>query len=97
MEFRPYTHDDAAQVLQLLESVDERSSYFRFFSVSKRAAADYVRRLGDPTLTTIAVVVIDRERIVAVGSLHPCGGHPAAAPAEAELGVLVADDRHGDG
>ncbi len=97
VELRPYTSDDAPAVLNLLESASDRSSYFRFFSVSKQAAADYVRRLGDPTLTTAAVVVNDRDRIVAVGSLHPCGDQPAAAPAEAELGLLVADERHGDG
>ena len=97
VELRPYTSEDAPAVLQLLESASDRSSYYRFFSTSKLAPADYVRRLGDSTLTTVAVVVIDRDRVVAVGSLHPCADQPAAAPAEAELGVLVADDRQGDG
>jgi succinyl-CoA synthetase alpha subunit/L-amino acid N-acyltransferase YncA len=96
VELRPYAVDDAPAVLQLLESAGERSSYQRFFSVSRQAGVDYVRRLGDPGATAAAVVVVDRDRIVAVGSLHPLEGAPAAA-GEAELGVLVADDRQGDG
>jgi acyl-CoA synthetase (NDP forming)/L-amino acid N-acyltransferase YncA len=97
VELRPYAPEDAPAVLQLLESASDRSSYYRFFSTSQLAAADYVRRLGDPTLTTSAVVVVDRDRIVAVGSLHPGAEEAVRAALEAELGVLVADDRQGDG
>ncbi|MFL6099411.1 MAG: GNAT family N-acetyltransferase [Actinomycetales bacterium] len=93
---RAFMSPDADGVTALLAGASERSRYFRFFGVSERAGQDYVRRLGSPEQTAAAVVVVDRGRIVAVGSIHPCSDAPGATD-RVELGVLVADDRQGDG
>jgi acyl-CoA synthetase (NDP forming)/RimJ/RimL family protein N-acetyltransferase len=96
VELRPYAEGDAPAVRTLLAEATERSSYHRFFTVSRRAGEAYVELLADPENTCAAVVVVDRGSIVAIGSLHPCS--PAEGEArEAEFGLLVADERHGDG
>lgn len=93
---RPFTPADVTGVTALLDGASERSRYFRFFGVSPRAGQDYVRRLQNPEQTAAGVVVVDRGRIVAVGSIHPCIDASGVCD-RVELGVLVADDRQGDG
>ncbi len=96
VELRPFTAGDADEVRELIEHLSGRSSYQRFFTVSTRAGADYVRRLLDPAHTLAAVVVVARGAIAAVGSLHPCGSGVVGDRA-AEIGLLVADSRQGQG
>jgi acyl-CoA synthetase (NDP forming)/L-amino acid N-acyltransferase YncA len=96
VELRPYAEGDASAVRTLLAEATETSSYHRFFTVSRRAAEAYVELLADPQNTCAAVVVVDRGSIVAIGSLHPCTATDGVAR-EAEFGLLVADERHGDG
>jgi acyl-CoA synthetase (NDP forming)/RimJ/RimL family protein N-acetyltransferase len=94
---RPFRAQDAADARALLDGASERSRYFRFFGVSPRAGQQYVQRLQEPDQTTAAVVVVDRGRIVAIGSVHPCSSPTGESSSTVELGVLVADERQGDG
>ena len=96
VELRPYVDTDAPAVRALLAEATEQSSYYRFFTVSRRAGEAYVELLADADETCAAVVVVDRGSVVAIGSLHPCPASESG-PREAEFGLLVADRRHGDG
>ena len=96
VELRPYVASDAPEVGALLADATERSSYHRFFTVSRRAGEAYVELLANPEHTCAATVVVDRGAIVAIGSLHRCTPTDDGAR-EAEFGLLVADRRHGDG
>jgi acyl-CoA synthetase (NDP forming)/RimJ/RimL family protein N-acetyltransferase len=95
IELRPYVAADGDAVRGLFAAASERSSYQRFFTMSRQAGDDHVGRLSDPSLTTASLVVIARGQLVAVGSLHETD--QSMVVREAEIGLIVADGRQGEG
>jgi RimJ/RimL family protein N-acetyltransferase len=91
VELRPFTAGDEPALHEFLAGVSDDSSYRRFFTASRAAGDDYIDHLGDGRRTVAAVVVLDREVIAGVGSLHAADA--SSGPLEAEVALLV-DDRH---
>lgn len=89
---RPFGVEDTDGVRALFDRWSDRSTYYRFFSVSRRSAAGYVDALGDPERTMCALVATgDTGDVIGVGSLH------RATADRAEFGLSVADSAQGHG
>jgi len=81
---------DAAALHDLHDRVSDEALWFRFFSVARRAAHDYVDHvLRSPE--TIALAAVSRGRLVALATAEPVG------PDASEVAFLVDDEHRGLG
>jgi acyl-CoA synthetase (NDP forming)/GNAT superfamily N-acetyltransferase len=93
IEIRPAGQPDSGQVLAFHQDMSPSNLYLRFFSLSKRAAADEARRVCRPAGPDHAALlaVLDDE-VVGLASYEP-----TARPGTAEVAFAVADRMHGRG
>ena len=93
VHIRPPVTGDRAALLALHARLSERSSYFRYFSLSRQAGEAHVGHLldeGDDTLDSL-LALIGEEEVVGLASYErlPTG--------EAEVALLVDDGHQGLG
>lgn len=88
---RELTAADSPQLARLFADLSPTATYHRFLSGSRTSAQHYMDSLRCVDTTLCALLAIEGEQVVAVGSLHPDGAGCA------EVAITVADDAQGDG
>ncbi|HEU4910445.1 MAG TPA: GNAT family N-acetyltransferase [Actinomycetes bacterium] len=92
VRIRPTVAADAAPLRALCDRSSDRSLYLRFFSLNREAAGAYLAEMARPADDLRLALVAERAgRVVAVA------GWDRTGPAEAEVALLVEDDRQGEG
>ncbi|MBO0832021.1 MAG: GNAT family N-acetyltransferase, partial [Actinobacteria bacterium] len=93
VEIAEATPSDAADVQDMHERLSPENSYFRFFSMSRRAPEREAQRLcRPPDAEHAALLARLGGRLVGVASYEPAGRQGVA-----EVAFAVADDMHGRG
>jgi GNAT superfamily N-acetyltransferase len=90
---RSAVRDDAPHLASLCERLSAYSSRLRFYRAGRRLSAEEALQLADiDQVSNAAVVALDADRVIALGTLHRLG-----ADAQAELTLLVEDAYQGRG
>jgi len=93
VQIRPASPGDADAVRRMHEGMSPENQYLRFFSISKRSAAEEARRLCRPAGEDHAALLAwQGGRLVGAASYEPAGDDGMA-----EVAFAVADDMHGRG
>jgi acyl-CoA synthetase (NDP forming)/GNAT superfamily N-acetyltransferase len=93
VEIRLADQSDSARVLAFHQEMSPDNLYLRFFSLSKRAAADETQRVcRPPGPDHVALLALLNDEVVGVASYEP-----TARPGAAEVAFAVADPMHGRG
>ncbi|HSV37896.1 MAG TPA: GNAT family N-acetyltransferase [Nocardioidaceae bacterium] len=89
---RPLLPSDACALMGLHDGVADTSLRMRFFSVSRKAAHDYVDHLMQGTEDTVlSLLAVVQDRVLAQATAE------RTAPDTAEIAFLVADEARGQG
>jgi GNAT superfamily N-acetyltransferase len=90
---RRTVRDDAPRLASLCERLSAHTSRLRFRHVGRRLSSEEAVQLADiDQVSNAAVVALDADRVIALGTLHRLGDDP-----QAELTLLVDDAYQGRG
>jgi GNAT superfamily N-acetyltransferase len=93
VRLRPVSSNDAPRLVELCARLSAQSTRSRFFHAGRQLSPQEALRLAESDGTrNDAMVALDAERVVALGTLHRLGTDP-----QAEVTLLVEDAYQGGG